>query len=125
MTKVEATPRKAMTDRRKREVLADYGLFCDVCHASLTTRVEYDHRIQLWLGGLEARENLHPLCIPCHKLKTAVDAKVRGKIKRILRREEEGPKPSKMKSRPMGKSQGFDKTRKRRMDGSVVKRTTR
>ena len=35
--------------------LEDYGTICDDCGASLTTKVEFDHRIQLWMGGADDR----------------------------------------------------------------------
>lgn len=109
---VPATPRKAMTPARRRAALEAYGNRCDDCGASLTTKVEIDHRIQLWMGGPEARENLRPLCIPCHKIKTAADATARAKVKRIHGWAE--PKaPSRLRSR------GFSTTLRRRFNGTV------
>lgn len=120
------TTRRAMTPKRKREVLEDYGKACEDCGASLTSKVEYDHRIQLWLGGPDARANLRPLCIPCHKAKTADDATVRAKVKRIIR--DADPETRKRSKRPIisapfqtNLTRGFDgKTRPRRSKTSVT-----
>lgn len=54
------------------------------------------------------------MCVTCHKIKTLRDVKNIAKVKRLQR----GRKPTK---RPI-KSRGFDKTRSRKMDGTVVKR---
>lgn len=109
-----------MTPARKRQVLEDYGKVCAECGASLSTKVEIDHRIQLWLGGPEERENLRPLCIPCHTAKTADDAKIRAKVKRIIAREDGTRRHRKAipsrgfqkVKRPL-RSRGFGKTRER------------
>lgn len=39
---------------------------------------EVDHRTPLWEGGAHAVDNLQVLCQPCHKLKTASEAKRRA-----------------------------------------------
>ena len=44
---------------------------------------EYDHAVQLALGGADDDENIQPLDPSDHKIKTKRDAGDRGKIRRI------------------------------------------
>lgn len=36
-------------------------------------RVEIDHIVPLWAGGRSDPDNLRPLCVECHRGKTAAD----------------------------------------------------
>lgn len=79
---IEDTPRKAMTPARRKRVLAQHNGQC-VCGCGETKGLEIDHRVPLWMGGLDEDENLDPLCPSAHKLKTAHDAAARAKVKRL------------------------------------------
>jgi 5-methylcytosine-specific restriction endonuclease McrA len=118
---VEPTPRKAMTDARKRQALEAYGKACAACGASLLTKCEIDHRIQLWMGGPEDLANLQPLCVPCHAEKTAKDAGDRAKAKRRKAKHTLG-EPRPQSNRPLKGRNSFDKTRTRKFNGKVVAR---
>jgi 5-methylcytosine-specific restriction endonuclease McrA len=63
-----------------------------------------DHRIPLWMGGADDDANLRFFCPACDKPKTAKDATVRAKVKRIIAKSDpDTRKPSRMKSRPFSK----------------------
>lgn len=47
------------------------------------TRCETDHITPLILGGENRESNLQLLCIPCHKVKTKLDVKLKAKVARI------------------------------------------
>jgi 5-methylcytosine-specific restriction endonuclease McrA len=114
---VEATPRKAMTKaRRLRLYLACNGrCVCGVKVPMAGTVI--DHRIPLWMGGADDDANLRFLCPACDKPKTAKDKGDIGKVKRLIAREDGTRRP-----RKAIQSKGFDKTKTRRFDGSVVTR---
>lgn len=115
---VEATPRKAMTTARKRAIWLAHDGRCADCRRPVPMvgdGVVYDHDKMLWIGGEESNEAVRPLCSTCNKAKTANDATVRAKTKRIIYKQ--GPRPpSRLKSR------GFDKSRTRKFSGKVVER---
>ena len=78
--------RKKMTTTRRRAVYAKYGYKCHACGVEQVSgfpKLQIDHWVPLFLGGSENLENLRPLCEPCHKRKTQVENKVRGKINRL------------------------------------------
>jgi 5-methylcytosine-specific restriction protein A len=68
-------------------------------------KVEYDHRIPLWLGGENRESNLQAVTAKAHKEKTAAEAKVRGKINRVRRKSFGLQKPKKHQ----WAKRGFDK----------------
>lgn len=89
------------------------------------TPAEIDHRIAECLRTeaelaepLTANDGAY-LCAPCHKIKTKSDQAMRkkGNAHRVRRDRPQKPKTVK---RPL-KSRGFDKTFRKRMDGSVVR----
>jgi 5-methylcytosine-specific restriction endonuclease McrA len=117
---VEATPRKAMSPARKLRIWSRWSGLCGECGDpvdALGPGVVYDHIVALWLGGPETDKNLMPLHRECDRVKTASDARVRAKIKRLHKKaagfEKKGPRLQ---------SRGFDKTRIRRFGGSVVRK---
>lgn len=66
--------------RIRLEVLAEEPL-CRHCSRKdiVAMAQEVDHIVPLWEGGDEyERSNLQPLCIECHKIKTAIEAKRRS-----------------------------------------------
>jgi len=110
------TPRRAMTPKRRLEALLRSNGRCARCKVKLGEEFEVDHPITLFLGGPDDASNTVALCVPCHRgEKTPADAKAHAKVRRILAREEGTRRPR--KAIP---SRGFDKTKRKRMDGTVV-----
>ncbi|MCA3504765.1 MAG: HNH endonuclease [Rhodobacter sp.] len=109
----EKTPRKAFTKHQRLMVQDAFSGRCSGCEGRLTGSWHIDHVIPLALGGRHEPGNWVPICVDCHKAKTRGDVKAIAKTERIIRREVDGPKPSRLKSR------GF--TQSRRFDGSIRK----
>jgi|ERR1700677_973008 len=116
--------REAITIEKRRAVPAFWrvmikdrqGYACASCPTNFwegPSPIEYDHIIPIALGGAHVVGNLQALCPKCHLEKTKADVKAIAKAKRIARRETDGAKPSRMRSR------GFDKTKTRGFDGAV------
>jgi 5-methylcytosine-specific restriction endonuclease McrA len=115
--KVSATKRGRMTIKRREEVWLRYNKCCAHCLSKIPMEspTTIDHILPLELGGQDFLDNLQPLCPPCDK------SKFRSDIERIakMRRQEQMEKPrpsSRMKGR------GFDKSRSRKFDGTIVNR---
>ena len=112
---VQPTPRAPMTKGRRLRIYLACNGRC-VCGVKVPMKgTVIDHPTQLWMGGPDEDEFLKFLCGPCVKIKDAKDASARGKVRRILAREEGTRRPR--KAIP---SRGFDKTKRKRMDGTVV-----
>lgn len=101
--KVEATPRLSVSPARRKRVLEAHGGRCYYPGCEETHGLEFEHVIPLWMGGKDDDSNTAPMCSPHHKAKTATDAKMRAKVKRIIKRDTEPQKPSRLQGR------GFDK----------------
>lgn len=80
---VEATPRLSMTPARRAKVLAKSDGHCSYPECRSTDRLEIDHIIALFLGGKETDANLTALCYDHHKQKTARDARLSAKVRRL------------------------------------------
>lgn len=107
------TARGAMTPKRRRDVLALTEGLCAGCEEVLKGQPWIaDHCVPLELGGTDTLGNLQALCVPCDKIKTRNDARQIAKMRRQAKMDEPG-EPSRLQSR------GFDKTRRKRMDGTV------
>ena len=78
-------PRIRVTSHQMARILERYSGACALCQ-SLDGPFEFDHIHQRAIGGPDDEDNLRPLCKPCHKRKTAKDAGVRAKIRRIRRK---------------------------------------
>lgn len=114
---VPATPRKAMGKaRRARIFLAHHGI-CGCCTKKILGPYEIDHIVALGIGGPDIDANCHPLCEECHKPKTKSDKGKIAKVKRLIR--DGDPETRKATKRPI-RSRGFDKTKTRKFDNSVV-----
>lgn len=118
--------RRAMTPARKRRIWErDIGL-CWLCGEPCDIEgpdVRYDHRNPLWITRDDSDEGISPAHTACDKPKTAIDQKIIAKVKRIIRKgDPETRKPPRMVSRPFGKSRGFDKGLRKRMNGTVERR---
>lgn len=62
--------------QRRNQLLLSAEPLCRECakHGRTTAAQEIDHIIPLHMGGTEHEANLQPLCIDCHKAKTAAEA---------------------------------------------------
>jgi len=93
---------------------------CALCHRRISPG-EYwqcDHTIALCNGGKNAESNLRPACRNCCYAKTAEDVAEKAKIGR-KRSKHLGISKSKGRPMPGSRASGW----KRRMDGSVERRT--
>lgn len=97
MTAVPIEKRNVSKARREK-VLAAQDHVCKRagCEERAT---DVDHIIPLWMGGSNRDENLEGLCPAHHKAKTKAEASIRGKVKRIIKRESGEKKPSRLKGR--------------------------
>ena len=53
---------------------------------------EFDHAVQLALGGSDTDDNLRPVSPEFHKAKTKADSKARGKVRRLTGANKPKPK---------------------------------
>lgn len=93
---------RACRDLRERAFTLDWrveGALVEAPRRALQARgysrpgdswAELDHVVPLWAGGTSDRENLQVLCQPCHRDKTRLEARLRGKALRAWRREHGG-----------------------------------
>jgi len=88
---VPPTPRKAMTPARRFAVWDRYQGRCaePTCAVAVPLKgTTIDHIIALELGGADDFDNLQPLCPACDRIKTAQDAGLIAKLRRLLRRQD-------------------------------------
>jgi 5-methylcytosine-specific restriction endonuclease McrA len=106
--------RKARIHARRKGLCAWCGLPVEM----IGPGVVYDHHIPLTLGGADEDDNIRPLHTrPCDKIKTAFDAKVIAKVRRLrANREGKAKSGQSMKSRP------FPKDLRRKVNGTVERR---
>jgi 5-methylcytosine-specific restriction endonuclease McrA len=91
--------RAKIQGERRRRLLERFGGCCAACGESIDGSWIADHVIALELGGSNADANLQPLCAaPCNKTKTANDARLIAKAKRLRA----GPKVSRHRIRSRG-----------------------
>lgn len=123
------TRRAEFTQKTKLEAMARYLRCPGLVERRLTcgkpfgklSDIEFDHIMRNEIKPDNSPENCRPLCPDCHKIKTSgtgatsagSDAHMAAKGRR-LRGEVVGPKSAPIRSR------GFDKTRRRKMNGEVV-----
>lgn len=82
-----------------------FGAECQMCRMPLGVRgFDLDHAIPLAMGGEDVEDNLRPLCLPCHRLKTRGDV---GAIAKARRREASHVGAKAPSARPI-RSRGFD-----------------
>lgn len=115
MSRVEATPRKAMTPKRRLGVFNAADGRCQSCQTKLQPGWAVDHIVPVWMGGADEASNWQALCVPCHALKTSGDQSAIAKVKRIHARQD-----GTRRERSAIPSRGFDKRFRKRMDGTVV-----
>ena len=116
---VETEPRRKLRAWEVAQLMQDQRGFCAACRSKLYVgEFDADHVIPLSCGGTNALTNFQLLCKGCHNAKSrGEDIPAAAKIKRqagitgqAARREKNGPQI---------KSRGFDKTIRKRMDGTV------
>lgn len=100
---VEATPRRAMTIARKREIHAAHDGKC-ICGKPVPLTgpgVTYDHRVPIWFGSPDENREVRPLCDDCDGSKTSNDQTQIAKTKRLKAEHErtEPKPPSRLKGR--------------------------
>lgn len=117
------TARRAMTPARKRRIHEARDGVCYHCNLPVPVAgpdVRYDHRIGYWLRDADDDSDLWPVHLACDKKKTAADQGKIAKVKRLIR--DADPETRKRSKRPLT-SRGFDKGLRKKMDGTVVRRT--
>lgn len=113
--------RKPLTLKAKVAAFMENAL-CPKCFKPYAGKVEFDHEIPLGAGGKDHDQvALVPLCKPCHALKTSADAKRIAKTRRQAGLT--GQQARRKRKGPTMKSRGFDKRYKKKMDGTVERRT--
>jgi 5-methylcytosine-specific restriction enzyme A len=105
-------------DKSAVRLRQDFHCACG-CGKPLTGAIEYDHELALDLGGTNDLSNFRALMADCHREKSKADAKLIAKGRRI-RRKAAGTFNV---NRKRLVSRGFQKSFRRKMDGSVVERT--
>ena len=111
--------RPAISAQMRLQVFRDFGavVLCQVCgNTQRIADVAIDHHLALIDGGAHEVANLRPLCTVCHKPKSATEHKNNAKVKRIVRKRSEPKQPGTIKSR------GFDKTWRKKLNGTTEKR---
>ena len=105
--------RRSFTPRQRAEIVWSQGYKCAHCECSLITRpFQIDHIQRLDALGKHEPDNWQALCVPCHAIKSRVDNREAKKGRRIRGDN----KPRAKKAIP---SRGFNKTLRRRMDGTT------
>lgn len=99
MTAVPIEKRNVTKARREKIIAGQHGVckraFCDLA------AVDVDHITPLWMGGTNRDDNLEGLCPAHHKAKTSLEARIRGRVNRIVARLEGTRRPRKaIPSRP-------------------------
>lgn len=108
--------RRGFTARQRNEVANRQEWRCNVCKCDLWgIRFDVDHVQRLDALGKHEPDNWQALCVPCHAIKTKVDNREAKKGRRIRGEN----KPRVKKAIP---SRGFNKTLRRRMDGTTERK---
>ncbi len=79
-------------------------------------KIEFDHVIALIRDGEDAESNLSPAHVRCHKRKSKDDAYEIAKTRRL---EKIHLGTARHRPKPKFQSRGFNKTLRKRMDGTV------
>ena len=103
--RVEPTPRKSVSAKRRIALFERAGGRCECgCGEKLKPDWQLEHRIPLWCGGADSEENYEAWNKQCHARKTSGEATVRGKVNRLIARENGTRRERKpIPSRPFGK----------------------
>ena len=92
--------RKAISDKMKWQCL----LYrrpepCPLCFKSMgpLSKIQWDHVWEVADDGPHTYQNLRPICVPCHRKKSAKATTMRAHINRLIRGKKKSKRP--MKSR--------------------------
>lgn len=109
-------------DSCKRRIIDRQGGKCAITGAIFKPgdKIEFDHKIPLWLGGENREKNLQAIIGEAHKRKTSAEATVRAKVNSV-RLKHLGIKRKSSNPMPGGKGSKW----KKKMDGTVVRRNER
>jgi 5-methylcytosine-specific restriction endonuclease McrA len=129
MTRIAgAGVRRAITAKMKLDVLNQIGVRppCHVCKQPwFMGNLHFDHVQALVDGGAHSVENIRPICVECHKKKSAFEHTRNSKGKRLAaaRQIHEAAKRGEY-IRPQSrlKGKGFDKSLSKKFSGEVVRR---
>lgn len=112
--------RRRFSARDLTKLLATFGGKCRMCQCEIngSSGLEWDHHIPLAIGGDDELDNLEPLCVRCHRVKT------KGDVTRIAKstRQRQRNLGIKTTKRPMPFGKGDHRMKK--MNGTVVDRRT-
>ena len=112
--------RRSFTAREVAAVFIKYDGRCASCREKVQLDgYAIDHIQALDHLGAHTLDNWQLLCRPCHARKTANDVKASAKGRRLRGEVGNGQKRA-IPSRPLA-SRGFDRTLRKRMDGTVVR----
>lgn len=126
-TPAPATDRGSISKARKSRLWQRDGGLCRDCGCAVRMtgpRTVYDHLIPLELSGPDTDDNIHPICIPCDKIKYPIDMAAIAKARRIRKTEAGDDKPSRMKNRPFQTkvTRGFDgKVKPRKISAKALR----
>ena len=104
------------TDACKLRILDRQGNRCAMTDHAFRPgdKIEYDHKMPLWLGGRNCESNLQAVLADAHKRKTQAEATVRAKVNAIRKKHLLGKQPSK----------GWNTRFKKKINGDVIDRRT-
>ena len=109
--------RVRLTKIERADILARQGGTCCVADCQETTNLIEEHSTPHTWTGAKADQLM---CVGCHKIKTKRDIKAIAKARRISRGKTQFDKRAERGSRI--RSRGFDKSKRKHMDGSVSER---
>ena len=125
----EVNPRKALSNKRRVELLVANNGLCCICGGKITVATAWDdfdlsavpfvdeHINPLWLSGSNDFNNRGPAHVKCARDKTAKEATDRAKVRRMAERHLGAKRP---KGPPMP---GSKRSKwKKHLDGSVSRR---
>ena len=120
--------RKPLTRAQLATLILDQQGKCAACGSKLDFakkgQVVDEHRVPLFSGGTNETSNRELRCKPCATVKTTQEAPDRAKVRRIEGGKTQADRRAQKKAngthRPIG-GRGFDKTLRRRMDGTVTR----
>ena len=77
--------KRSVSESKKRIVAASYNWKCAACEETLESTFHVDHIVALHNGGTNDLENLQPLCVKDHAIKTQQEAIERNNRKERMR----------------------------------------
>lgn len=82
---------------------------CDKCKERWPIQmIQFDHHLALIDGGAHDNSNIRPICVACHKPKSAAEHKNNAKAKRLLKKHSKPTPEGSIKSRGFQGSRAFN-----------------